>query len=63
MKDLFALKDLLSLVDENVSIHFLKSLSPKKREVIEKWAYATHLRASDYYDVKIPKKPKELKSV
>jgi len=50
------LRDLLALVSRRASLNALRSWTPNQRAAAEKWAAATHLRASDNV-VRVPPMP------
>jgi len=51
-----ALKDLLSLISEEVSIETIESWTPEQRALVEKWAEKYWLKANDN-NVRVPPKP------
>lgn len=55
--DAKTVQDMLTLVSCRVTLKEIKSWSPERRERIEKWVSACHLRASDN-NVRIPKRPR-----
>jgi hypothetical protein len=56
-----ALKDLLCLVDVDVPLEVVRGWSPLDRALVEEWASAVHLSASDNDDVKVPAMPQCVK--
>lgn len=50
-------QDILILASYKVTLKEIRSWSPERRERIEKWAAAVHLRASDNI-VRVPPRPR-----
>jgi len=57
-QDLF---DILSLVDMDIPLEIIETWTDEDFSSALNWASSVHLRASDNYDVKVPKMPKFLK--